>query len=77
MPKQFDNWVVLIYRIPSQPSRLRLQVWRKLQRMGEAVSIGNAGPLQAVAEALDPDPSVSRMTELRTMAQAVEAGRAE
>ncbi len=28
------EWVVLIYKIPTQPSRLRLQVWRTLQRMG-------------------------------------------
>lgn len=25
---------MLVYRIPSQPSKLRLQVWRKLQRLG-------------------------------------------
>jgi DNA-binding transcriptional regulator PaaX len=36
-----DAWVLLVYRIPSQPSRLRLQVWRKLQRMG-AVYLQNA-----------------------------------
>ncbi|MCA1596377.1 MAG: hypothetical protein LC772_08140 [Chloroflexi bacterium] len=29
-----DSWVLLIYRIPSQPTRLRLQIWRRLQRMG-------------------------------------------
>ena len=27
-------WTLLIYRIPTQPSRLRLQIWRKLQAMG-------------------------------------------
>ena len=33
--------MLLIYRIPAQPTRLRLQVWRKLQRMG-AVYLQNA-----------------------------------
>src|SRR5690348_8057198 len=30
------RWILLVYRIPSQPSRLRLQVWRKLQAVGAA-----------------------------------------
>jgi hypothetical protein len=28
------SWLLLVYKIPSRPSRLRLQVWRKLQRLG-------------------------------------------
>ncbi len=28
------RWTLLIYRLPSQPSRLRLSVWRKLQALG-------------------------------------------
>ena len=48
---------------------------RKAQRLGEAVKIASMGPLQEVAEALDEDPLKSKMAELRTMAQAVEAGR--
>jgi hypothetical protein len=28
------RWSLLIYRIPTQPSRLRLQVWRRLQALG-------------------------------------------
>lgn len=28
------EWVFLVYKIPTQPSRLRLQIWRTLQRMG-------------------------------------------
>jgi 5-methyltetrahydropteroyltriglutamate--homocysteine methyltransferase len=49
---------------------------RKIELMGEAVRIGSQGPLQEVAEALDPTPLDSRMTPLREMAQAVEAARA-
>jgi hypothetical protein len=29
-----NTWTLLVYKIPSQPTRLRLQIWRKLQRMG-------------------------------------------
>ena len=28
------EWTLLVYKIPANPSRLRLQVWRRLQRMG-------------------------------------------
>ncbi len=28
------EWVLLIYKIPSHPTRLRAQVWRQLQRCG-------------------------------------------
>jgi hypothetical protein len=38
------EWVILVYKIPSQPTRLRAQTWRHLQRIGalylqDAVSI--------------------------------------
>jgi len=48
---------------------------RKCMRLGEAVQIGNMGPLHEVAEALDSDPARSKMPELRTMALAVAEGR--
>src|ERR1044071_3287688 len=42
MPKSSHNeWILLIYRIPAQPTRLRLWIWRKLQRMG-ALYLQNA-----------------------------------
>jgi hypothetical protein len=28
------EWVLLVYKIPSQPTRLRAQIWRRLQRCG-------------------------------------------
>ena len=28
------EWVLLVYKIPPHPTRLRAQVWRKLQRYG-------------------------------------------
>ncbi|HSI72061.1 MAG TPA: Chromate resistance protein ChrB [Fimbriimonas sp.] len=36
MAESEHRWTLLVYRIPSQPSRLRLQVWRKLQGLGAA-----------------------------------------
>lgn len=48
---------------------------RKIELMGEAVRIASMGPLQEVAEALDPTPLESRMAPLRRMAEAVEAAR--
>lgn len=33
-PQQDDRWLVLVYRIPSEPTRLRAGVWRKLKGLG-------------------------------------------
>jgi len=48
---------------------------RKIERLGEAVGIASMGPLQEVAESLDPDPLGTRMAPLRRLAEAVEAAR--
>jgi methionine synthase II (cobalamin-independent) len=53
----------------------RHEARRKIEEMGEAVRIASMGPLQEVAEALDPTPLETRMTPLRVMAEAVEAAR--
>lgn len=29
-----ETWTLLVYRIPSHPTRLRLKIWRRLQSMG-------------------------------------------
>jgi hypothetical protein len=36
-----DHWLLLIYRIPSEPSRLRAAVWRRLKSLG-AVYVQNS-----------------------------------
>ncbi|HZO88178.1 MAG TPA: Chromate resistance protein ChrB [Chthonomonadaceae bacterium] len=36
-----NDWTLLVYKIPAHPTRLRLQIWRKLQRMG-ALYLQNA-----------------------------------
>jgi methionine synthase II (cobalamin-independent) len=48
---------------------------RKIELMGEAVRIASMGPLEEVAEALDPVPLESKIGPLREMAQAIEAAR--
>ena len=53
----------------------RHEARRKIEQMGEAVRIASMGPLQEVAEALDPAPLESRMTVLRELAEAVDAAR--
>jgi methionine synthase II (cobalamin-independent) len=53
----------------------RFAARRKIELMGEAVRIGSMGPLDEVAEALDPTPLESKMTPLREMAASVEAAR--
>jgi hypothetical protein len=57
-----NAWTLLVYKIPSHPTRLRLQIWRKLQRMGalylqDAVCIVPARPdldenMQYIAETI-------------------------
>jgi methionine synthase II (cobalamin-independent) len=54
----------------------RHETRRKIEQMGEAVRIASMGPLQEVAEALDPAPLDTRMAPLRRLAEAVEAARA-
>ena len=34
MGRSTPAWSILVYRIPTQPTRLRLLIWRKLQAMG-------------------------------------------
>jgi 5-methyltetrahydropteroyltriglutamate--homocysteine methyltransferase len=53
----------------------RHEARRKIEEMGEAVKISAMGPLQEVAEALDPAPLETKMARLRRVAEAVEAAR--
>jgi len=34
MPSQRTDWSLLVYKLPPQPTRLRIQIWRKLQAIG-------------------------------------------
>lgn len=44
------TWVALSYRLPREPSRLRLAVWRRLKRLGAAVLHGAVWLLPADAK---------------------------
>src|ERR1035441_9740463 len=47
------GWLVLIYRVPSEPSRLRSAVWRRLKSLGAIY-------LQNSAAALPASPGAER-----------------
>jgi hypothetical protein len=44
------EWMVLLFRVPAQPSRYRVAVWRELRRIG-AVSLGQSAWLARAAPA--------------------------
>ncbi len=44
------NWIALSYRLPREPSRLRLAVWRRLKRLGATVLHDAVWLLPAEAE---------------------------
>jgi len=52
MNNKISGWTLLVYKIPTQPSRLRLLIWRKLQAMG-ALYIQNAACLLPARHDLD------------------------
>jgi hypothetical protein len=42
-----DEWLVLIYRVPSEPTRLRATVWRRLKGLGAIYLQNSAAALPA------------------------------
>jgi DNA-binding transcriptional regulator PaaX len=42
-----DGWLLLVYRVPSEPSRLRASVWRKLKGLGAIYLQNSAAALPA------------------------------
>ena len=48
-----EGWLLLVYRVPSEPSRLRSAVWRRLKSLGAIY-------LQNSAAALPASPSAER-----------------
>ncbi len=51
--KPSDRWLLLVYRIPSEPTRLRAGVWRKLKGLGAIY-------IQSSAAALPVSPASER-----------------
>jgi DNA-binding transcriptional regulator PaaX len=46
-----DGWLLLVYRVPPEPTRLRAAVWRKLKSLGAIYLQNSAAALPASAEA--------------------------
>jgi DNA-binding transcriptional regulator PaaX len=46
-----DNWLLLVYRVPSEPTRLRAAVWRRLKSLGAIYLQNSAAALPASAPA--------------------------
>jgi ChrB-like protein len=46
-PSGTDGWLVLIYRVPSEPTRLRSTVWRRLKSLGAIYLQNSAAALPA------------------------------
>ncbi|MDT5002323.1 MAG: hypothetical protein QOK12_4428, partial [Mycobacterium sp.] len=42
-----DAWLLLVYRIPSDPTRLRAAVWRRLKSLGAVYLQNSAAALPA------------------------------
>ena len=51
------GWLVLVYRVPREPSRLRATVWRRLRAMGAVY-------LQSAVAALPWSPETERAMRL-------------
>src|SRR5579875_3512752 len=45
------GWLLLIYRVPSEPTRLRATVWRRLKSLGAIYLQNSAAALPAAAPA--------------------------
>lgn len=45
------GWLLLVYRVPSEPTRLRATVWRRLKSLGAIYLQNSAAALPASAEA--------------------------
>ena len=46
-----SSWLLLVYRVPSEPTRLRAAVWRRLKRLGAIYLQNSAAALPASAAA--------------------------
>jgi len=46
-PNASDGWLLLVYRVPSEPTRLRSTVWRRLKSLGAIYLQNSAAALPA------------------------------
>jgi hypothetical protein len=47
---ELHSWLVLVYRVPSEPTRLRATVWRRLKALGAVYLANSVAALPASAE---------------------------
>jgi hypothetical protein len=59
MRQPAGDWILLFYTLPTQPSRLRLQIWRSLQKLGAVHLHNGAWTLPSMPELLDRVASVA------------------
>lgn len=52
MSRDNTDWLLLIYRVPSEPSRLRAGVWRRLKALG-AIYLQNSAAAMPASEAAE------------------------
>src|SRR5260370_5812246 len=50
-PEPDPGWLLLVYRVPPEPTRLRAAVWRRLKSLGAIYLQNSAAALPAGAEA--------------------------
>ena len=50
-PEEPSGWLVLIYRVPSEPTRLRSTVWRRIKSLGAIYLQNSAAALPRTADA--------------------------
>lgn len=51
LDRSTDRWLLLVYRIPSEPTRLRAAVWRRLKSLGAVYLQNSAAALPAGEQA--------------------------
>src|ERR1035438_9174424 len=52
-----EGWLLLVYRVPSEPSRLRAAVWRRLKSLG-AIYLPNSAAALLSCSVLASEPDV-------------------
>src|SRR5260221_4300334 len=51
VPGEGNGWLLLVYRVPSEPTRLRAAVWRRLKSLGAIYLQNSAAALPASIDA--------------------------
>ena len=75
-PPATTSWLLLIYTVPSEPSRLRATVWRELKKVGAVYLRDGVGALPTLPETTEAFRAIAtRITELGGQVTLVEEAR--